>query len=295
MIMQRKTDPLCFGGSDALWDTISKAQGSDVTVEKIISNFLRRGGSPNTAKQSPSLQHVKYGYGMIHALIVTKAPSSLDLLLQQGANPNVMTLSQANEDQVSPCYLAASVGWIQGLERLVEAGGDLMSARGEGKKTALHVAAEKGHLTVLHYILHITQGVLNHETDHHGANTLHYACVSGHTELVSYIAQSCQLSTNRPDDRGENPIHWAVRRNFIEITSLLIEKFGADVNAYVTKKIPTPYDLAKSLGHKKLADYLKSKGGLASKKMDKRREEEMVKEVPRHLENVLAKNGFFMD
>lgn len=36
MIQQRRTDPLTFGGSDALWDTISKSSGSDVTVEKII-------------------------------------------------------------------------------------------------------------------------------------------------------------------------------------------------------------------------------------------------------------------
>lgn len=100
LIQQRRVDPLIFGGSDGLWETIAKSKGSDVTVEKIISNFLRRGGSPNTAKQSPSANAVKYGYGMIHALIVTKAPGSLDLLLQQGANPNVMTLSQAEEDKV---------------------------------------------------------------------------------------------------------------------------------------------------------------------------------------------------
>lgn len=66
----------------------------------INSNFLRRGGSPNTAKQSPSTHAVKYGYGMIHALIVTKAPGSLDLLLQQGANPNVVSISQVDEDKV---------------------------------------------------------------------------------------------------------------------------------------------------------------------------------------------------
>lgn len=36
MIQQRRTDPLSFGGSDALWDTLSKSQGSDVIVEKII-------------------------------------------------------------------------------------------------------------------------------------------------------------------------------------------------------------------------------------------------------------------
>lgn len=124
MIQQRRTDPLSFGGSDALWDTLSKSQGSDITVEKIIryihanvlslfflflthalfthnSNFLRRGGSPNTAKQSPSSHAVKYGYGMIHALIVTKAPGALDLLLQQGANPNVVSISQVDDEKVS--------------------------------------------------------------------------------------------------------------------------------------------------------------------------------------------------
>lgn len=41
IILQRKTDPLNFGGSDALWDTISKSQGSDVTVEKIIRYKIR--------------------------------------------------------------------------------------------------------------------------------------------------------------------------------------------------------------------------------------------------------------
>lgn len=100
MILQRRVDPLMFGGSDALWDTIAKSQGSDFTVEKIITNFLRRGGSPNTAKQSPTNQNVKYGYGMIHALIVTKTAGALDLLLQQGANPNAMTLSDEDKDKV---------------------------------------------------------------------------------------------------------------------------------------------------------------------------------------------------
>lgn len=42
---------------------------------------------------------------MIHALIVTKAPGSLDLLLQQGANPNVFSLGQVDDDKVS--------GWIK--------------------------------------------------------------------------------------------------------------------------------------------------------------------------------------
>lgn len=63
--------------------------------------------------------------------------------------------------------MAASIGWLVGLEKVVQAGGDLMSARGCGskKKTALHVAAEHGHAAVVEYIVNMTQGVLNLETD----------------------------------------------------------------------------------------------------------------------------------
>lgn len=170
MIQQRRVDPLLFGGSDALWDTIAKSKGSDVTVEKIISNFLRRGGSPNTAKQSPSTGAVKYGYGMIHALVVTKASGALDLLLQQGANPNAMTLSQNEDDKVSPCYVAASVGWLAGLQKLVQAGADLINARGQGSKskTALHTAAEHCHAAVVEFIVGYTEGALNLITDSQG-------------------------------------------------------------------------------------------------------------------------------
>lgn len=42
-----------------------------------------------------------------------------------------------------------------------------MSARGAGskKKTALHVAAENGNAAIVEYIVNVTQGVLNLETD----------------------------------------------------------------------------------------------------------------------------------
>ncbi|KAI8970035.1 ankyrin repeat-containing domain protein [Mycotypha africana] len=296
MIQQRRTDPLVFGGSDALWDTISKGQGGDATVEKIISNFLRRGGSPNTAKQSPTSSTypaVKYGYGMIHALIVTKAPISLELLLQQGANPDVVSLGQSEEDKVSPCYLAASVGWLTGLQKLIAFGGDLISARGAGslKKTALHVAAEHGHAAVTEYIINMTQGVLNLETDSLGATVLHYACVSGHTDLVSFIINVCEVPLDRADCKGDWPIHYAARHGRFEVVILLVEKYRCDINAYTPTSTGTPYDIAKSCGHKRLVEYIKSNGGVTAKKMEKRREEEMSQKIPAHLQSALAKNG----
>ncbi|KAI8879298.1 ankyrin, partial [Backusella circina FSU 941] len=291
-MMQRKTEPLAFGGSDALWDTITKNNGSDVTVEKIISNFLRRGGSPNTAKQSPSEGVVKYGYGMIHAAIVSRASSCLDLLLQQGANPNAITLGQTDEDKISPCYLAASIGWLPGLQKLVQAGGDLLTSRGGGskKRTALHMAAANGHPAVAEFIVNMTQGQLNLETDSQGATILHYACASGHVELVSFIVEVCQVPLLQVDQRSELPLHWATRHGRLEVVALLLERYGCEVNAYTTKKVATCYDLAKAAGHKRLAEYLKSQGGLSTKKMDKKHQDD---KVPFHLETALAKNGLF--
>ncbi|CAO3596389.1 unnamed protein product [Absidia cylindrospora] len=299
LIQQRRVDPLIFGGADGLWDTIAKSKGSDVTVEKIISNFLRRGGSPNTAKQqsSSSSQIVKSGYGLIHALIVTKAPGSLDLLLQQGANPNAMTLSTVEDEKCSPCYLAAKVGWLAGLQKLVQAGGDLLASRGGGNKnkTVLHVAAEHCHAAVVEYIVQVTQGELNNQVDTHGATVLHYACASGHTDLVSLLARSCQIPVLQADYQGELPLHWAVRNGRLEVVTLLIERFGLDHNAYVPKKVGTPLDLAKSAGHKRLVDYLKGLGALTAKKMDKRREEELSNQVPGHFESTLLRHGLFAD
>lgn len=71
---------------------------------------------------------------------------------------------------MTPCYLAASVGWLPGLQKLVQAGGDLIAARGAGikNKTALHVAAEHCHAAVVEYIVNETKGALNLEEDSNG-------------------------------------------------------------------------------------------------------------------------------
>ncbi|RCH99621.1 hypothetical protein CU098_000553 [Rhizopus stolonifer] len=291
IIQQRKVDPIAFGGSDALWDTIISNKTQNTTIEKMI----RRGGSPNTAKQSSSNKMIKYGYGMLHAMIAIKASAFMNILLQQGANPNAMTLSQVEEDKVTPGYLAASMGWILGLQALVEAGADLTQAKGAGlkNKTALHVAVENCHTTVVEYIVSLTPPKYHAQVDSMGASALHYAALTGHTDLVNYLIQTCQLQTDLQDLRGETPLHWASRQGHLEVASLLIERCGCDFNAYVPRKIGTPYDLAKASGHKRLLDYYKKIGALTAKKMDRKREEEMEKQTPAHLEFALTKNGLF--
>ncbi|KAI8047809.1 uncharacterized protein B0P05DRAFT_345815 [Gilbertella persicaria] len=110
-------------------------------------------------------------------------------------------------------------------------------------------------------------------------------------DLVSFVMKACQVPVSEPDSRGELPLHWAVRSGRLEVVSLLVERYGCKINTYVPKRVNTPYDMAKAAGHKKLAEYIKNKGGLTTKKMEKKREEELAKDIPRHLESALAING----
>jgi ankyrin repeat protein len=127
-----------------------------------------------------------------------------------------------------------------------------------------------------------------------GSSALHYACAAGNKDVVSFIIEVCQVPLNQANDLDEKPLHLAARHGKHDVVALLIERYGCDVNTYTTKKMGTPYDLAKSNGHKKLSEYLKTMGGVTGKKMEKKREEEQSHKVPRHLESALTKNGFFM-
>jgi ankyrin repeat protein len=132
---------------------------------------LRRGGSPNTARQNAGPnQSIREGYGLIHAAILQENAAVLDLLLQSGANPNANTLSNTEEDKVSPGYLAASVGWVEGLHMLAEARADLVNARGFGnrQRTTLHGAVEKNHIQAAQAVTMYTEGVLTNIADANG-------------------------------------------------------------------------------------------------------------------------------
>ncbi|KAI9260157.1 ankyrin repeat-containing domain protein [Sporodiniella umbellata] len=294
ILQQRKVDPIAFGGSDALWDSMAKAKPTDRTLIKLIGNFLRRGGSPNTAKQSSSFKTVLYGYGMLHTAVVLKDLPSIELLIQHGANVNATSLGRSEQDKVTPLYLAASMGWLPGFQLLIEAGADLVLARGEGqkKKTALHIAAEHCHLPMVDSIFSLTPSHYHSQVDAEGANVLHYASASGHAALVAHLIQTYRVPLIA-NDRGETALHWASREGHLEVASFLIECCGCDYNASIPRQLNTPMDFAKAGNHKRLLAYYKKMGALTSKKMEKKREEDKQAKMPMHLESALSKNGLF--
>ncbi|KAI8575171.1 hypothetical protein K450DRAFT_263025 [Umbelopsis ramanniana AG] len=294
---QKRLESLSFGGSDGFWDTISQ-NPQDGAVERLISNFIRRGGSPNTARQNAGPnQSIREGFGLIHAAILQQNASVLDMLLQNGANPNANTLSTSEEDKLSPCYLAASVGWTEGLHMLAEARADMVNCRGFGnrQRTTLHGAVEKNHIQAAQVVTMYTEGVLTNIPDANGATPVHYASATGNQAILLYLLQECRAEVIVYDVNYETPLHYAARRGKVEVMSMLIEQFHVDPNIYVPRKVGTPLDAAKTSGQKKAVEYLKSRGATNAKKLDKKREEELAKEKPAHLEATLLKNGLLAD
>jgi hypothetical protein len=62
------------------------------------------------------------------------------------------------------------MGWLPGLQMLVEAGADLISSRGGGlkSKTVLHVAAEHCHISAVEYIISQTPPKFHLQVDSMG-------------------------------------------------------------------------------------------------------------------------------
>ncbi|KAI9257607.1 ankyrin repeat-containing domain protein [Sporodiniella umbellata] len=261
---------LKFACSDGFWKAISQGKSNKEEINTLVSNFLKRGGSPNVAKVSETVKSVKEGYSLVHALVATKNTASLQLVLQAGADPNVLPLSDKEEDQISPLILAAKVGHLNGIRLLVElAAVNLYDSKGPRGESVLHAAVLSNSEEIVEYLLHISENRLLEKTDSFGATAIHYAAMGGNPRLISLISKGCLLKLDAQDNKGEVPIHYAIRNRKIKAVTRLIE-LGACLNVYISKQVPTPLDLARAGGLDSIARYLKQAGAKTTKEMEQK-------------------------
>ncbi|KAI8145061.1 ankyrin repeat-containing domain protein [Fennellomyces sp. T-0311] len=261
--------PLSFACGDGFWDTIARGKNNKVEVDTLISNYLRRGGQPNVAKNSSSLKSVKEGYGLIHALIAVKNSSALTQVIEAGANPNATSLSQDQVDCITPLVLAAQLGYLNGVRLLLERARADIFQRGPDQITALHAAIQKGADDVVVYLLRASKYALLDIVDIQGATPLHYACMHGRTRMMTIFIRDCHVKRDSRDNKGETPLHYAVRHRRLKIITRLVGDFGVYPNHYVAKQTPTPLDLAKSGGLKTIYEYLRGTGAKTTKEMER--------------------------
>ncbi|XP_029000965.1 ankyrin repeat and death domain-containing protein 1A isoform X4 [Betta splendens] len=141
--------------------------------------------------------------------------------------------------------LASWFGHLKILQILVSYGAKINSENKEGL-SMLHCAAQRGHITVLEFIMEDLENICLDRVDKSGKTALHLAAENGHFEVVEFlIGMGC---THGLKDKDENTAaHLAAQRGFTELLQMLLET-GVEVDE-VNREGLTALHLAADGGH----------------------------------------------
>lgn len=120
----------------------------------------------------------------------------------------------------------------------------LLFTNGDGY-TALHAAAQEGHLEVVELLLSLGACAMSRACD--GSTPLHLAAQNGHAKVVARLLR-CEDMFMNPDRLGRYPIHLAAWKGHEDVCMLLVSA-GAVINRQAHSGI-TPLLAAAYQGHK---------------------------------------------
>lgn len=189
-------------------------------------------------EEEPSLLEQRGGNGRLPALHLAAAKGRIEvlsLILARSVNPDVL-----NGQKQTPLMLAAMHGKIYCVQKLLEAGANILMFDSRHGRTCLHYAAYYGHSDCLHAILsaaHSTPIAVSwgfsrfvNIRDGKGATPLHLAARQRRSDCVHILLSRGALvcaSTSGYCYPGSTPLHLAARGGSLDTVRELLA-WGAD-------------------------------------------------------------------
>ena len=207
------------GRSQKVTTPLMLAVKKDIDVE-IFKALLKK--RPNL------LARDRYGKTLPHHWAEGGDSYRFKLLQKMGVDFKSKTTKGAH----MPVHLAARAGNLSAIECLESYGVDLLS-KNEAFETALHIAAEMGHLEMLEVLI---RGVLKRKendplkTLEEGKTPLMAAAQSGCFKAVERLIET-GFNPNEKDHAGHIALHYAVRGEHEKIVKYLVRN-GADVKGF---------------------------------------------------------------
>ena len=178
------------------------------------------------------------------------------------------TLDQLIRDEhdVTAMHVAARKGQISILIYLIENNLVKTIPRAKNGATPAHDAAGTGNLECLRYILGHTKATAN-DTDNNSATPLHWAVQSGHLKVVQWLVVEAKSRIDTLTSNGVTAIHIAAAKNYLDIVRWLV------LHAYRHYPKPrrlmnardrngaTPLYHAAHAGHVEVIRWIAEKGG----------------------------------
>ncbi len=152
---------------------------------------------------------------------------------------------------------AIKIGDINKIKQLIGDDNEILNTQ-TSFGTWLHVAAKKGHLEIVEYL--IDKGIdINARGGTFDASALNLAAGEGHLEIVKYLIEhSEELDVSLAK---RNPLFGAIYGGHKEVVEFLVEK-GIDISIKYTGeniKNMDAYEYARQFGQTEIAEYLKKK------------------------------------
>lgn len=166
----------------------------------------------------------------------------------------------ARRDTQNALYAAATSGDVEGIRRSISAGANINAPTAANDRTALHWAAQKGHLSCVEALLEL--GAARYMRDASGLTPLMTAVKEGHLSVCAKLIEAGDDINTVHDETGKTLVHIAVGNHNLEIMRYLIQH-NADINAK-DKAGDTPISLAAEQGLTDVYEVLKDAGAYLS-------------------------------
>eukprot|EP00927_Polykrikos_kofoidii_P015904 TRINITY_DN1712_c0_g4_i1.p1 TRINITY_DN1712_c0_g4~~TRINITY_DN1712_c0_g4_i1.p1 ORF type:complete len:1097 (+),score=221.02 TRINITY_DN1712_c0_g4_i1:195-3485(+) len=147
--------------------------------------------------------------------------------LQQCLLQGGVSLDQVDVDGGTPLQIAAKCGNVEAVRYILSNSADV-GAADEAGLTALHAAAQDGHIEVCELLLHAGSRV-DADSGAKARTALHLAAANGHREVCAALLLN-KAGANILDGDGESALHKAARFGDREVCEVILS-WGGDVGA----------------------------------------------------------------
>jgi ankyrin repeat protein len=138
----------------------------------------------------------------------------------------------------------AKNGDLEKLKTLVEKDNELLKIKDGAGRTALHFAANSGHLDLVKYLL--AKGVDINLKSNANTTPLHFAAFSGHLDIVKWLVEN-HAELEIKNNQMATPLYFAAMKGHSDVLKYLVEN-GAVVDA-LDREEGTPLHAAAQSGH----------------------------------------------
>ena len=168
----------------------------------------------------------------LHQAVRTRDIEALDQLLQSASRREI---NEVERDGVTALHIAAAMGQVDIIDKLIQAGAEINKATGTGF-TPLHWAVSRNQDGAVAALL--AAGAAASPVANSGITPLHWAASRGNTALVAALIES-GADIHALTESGHSPLHVALRRDAANPVAILLAEATAVQEIKTGRQFPT--------------------------------------------------------